>query len=53
MAKPKDSPNYKVIAENRKARFDYAIDDDIECGMILEGSEVKSLRVNSANIAES
>ena len=53
MAKPKDNPNYKVIAENRKARFDYAIDDDIECGMILEGSEVKSLRVNSANIAES
>ncbi|MEO0752586.1 MAG: SsrA-binding protein, partial [Pseudomonadota bacterium] len=32
MAKPKDNPNYKVIAENRKARFDYAIDDDIECG---------------------
>ncbi|MEM6587857.1 MAG: SsrA-binding protein SmpB [Pseudomonadota bacterium] len=53
MAKPKDNPNYKVIAENRKARFDYAIEDDIECGIILEGSEVKSLRVNSANIAES
>ena len=53
MAKPKDNPNYKVIAENRRARFDYAIEDDIECGIILEGSEVKSLRQHSANIAES
>jgi len=53
MAKPKDNPNYKVIAENRRARYDYAISDDIECGIILEGSEVKSLRQNSANIAES
>ncbi|WP_135506704.1 SsrA-binding protein SmpB [Roseovarius aestuariivivens] len=53
MAKPKDNPNYKVIAENRKARHDYAIEDDIECGMMLEGSEVKSLRQKNANIAES
>jgi SsrA-binding protein len=49
----KSDPNYKVIAENRRARFDYAIEDDIECGMILEGSEVKSLRMGGANIAES
>ncbi len=53
MAKPKDNPNYKVIAENRRARYDYAIEDDIECGIILEGSEVKSLRVGGSNIAES
>jgi len=53
MAKPKDNPNYKVIAENRRARFDYAIESDIEAGIQLEGSEVKSLRVNTANIAES
>lgn len=53
MAKQKTDPNYKVIAENRRARFDYAIEDDIECGIILTGSEVKSLRENSANIAES
>jgi SsrA-binding protein len=53
MAKAKENPNYKVIAENRRARYDYAIEDDLECGIILEGSEVKSLRVNSANIAES
>jgi SsrA-binding protein len=53
MAQRKSDPNYKVIAENRRARFDYAIDSDIECGIMLEGSEVKSLRQNGANIAES
>jgi len=54
MAKPTTDPNYKVIAENRRARYDYAIEEDLECGIILEGSEVKSLRMNgSANIAES
>lgn len=53
MAKTKSDPNYKVIAENRRARFDYAIEDDVECGIILEGSEVKSLRATSGNIAES
>ena len=53
MAKVKDNPNYKVVAENRRARYDYAIEDDLECGIILEGSEVKSLREGSANIAES
>jgi len=53
MAKVRDNPNYKVVAENRRARHDYAIEDDLECGIILEGSEVKSLREGSANIAES
>lgn len=53
MAKTKADPNYKVVAENRRARHDYAIEEDIECGIVLQGSEVKSLRVNSANIAES
>jgi SsrA-binding protein len=53
MAKPKSDPNYKVIAENRRARYDYAIEDDLECGIILVGSEVKSLRKNGGNIAES
>ena len=53
MAKPKDNPNYKVVAENRRARYDFAIEDDLECGMLLEGSEVKSLRQNTSNIAES
>ncbi|ABG30601.1 SsrA-binding protein [Roseobacter denitrificans OCh 114] len=49
----KSDPNYKVVAENRRARFDYAIESDVECGIILEGSEVKSLREGGANIAES
>ena len=53
MAKPKSDPNYKVIAENRRARYDYAIEDDLEVGIILSGSEVKSLRENPSNIAES
>ena len=53
MSKTKQDPNYKVIAESRRARFDYAIEDDLECGVLLLGSEVKSLRINGANIAES
>ncbi|WP_109465517.1 SsrA-binding protein SmpB [Albibacillus kandeliae] len=53
MAKSSEDKNYKVIAENRRARFDYAIEEDLECGILLEGSEVKSLRQNGANIAES
>ncbi len=52
MAKKSD-PNYKIIAENRRARYDFAIESDIECGIILEGSEVKSMRVGQTNIAES
>lgn len=53
MAKQNADPNYKVIAENRRARFDYAIEDDLECGLLLQGSEVKALRATGANIAES
>ena len=53
MTQTKSDPNYKIIAENRRARYDYAIEDDLECGVLLQGSEVKSLRVNSANVAES
>jgi len=53
MASPKDNPNYKVVAENRRARYEYAIESDLECGIMLMGSEVKSLREGQANIAES
>ena len=53
MAKPKQDPNYKVIAENRRARYDYAIESDLEVGVMLLGSEVKSMRVGQTNIAES
>ena len=44
---------YKVIAENRRARFDFEILDTIECGLSLVGTEVKALREGRANIAES
>ena len=49
----KSDPNYKIIAENRRARFDYFIESDLEVGIILTGSEVKSLRTGQSNIAES
>ena len=52
MAK-KPEPPRKLIAENRRARFDYAIEDTIEAGIQLLGTEVKSLRAGRANIAES
>jgi SsrA-binding protein len=43
----------KLVAENRKARFNFEIEDTIEAGIVLTGSEVKSLRAGKANIAES
>ena len=43
----------KIVAENRKARHNYFIETDLEAGIMLEGSEVKSLRTGKANIAES
>ena len=52
MAK-KAEPNRKLIAENRRARYDYAIEETIEAGLVLTGSEVKSLRAGKATIAES
>jgi len=53
MAKDTGSKNYRVVAENRRARHDYAIESDLECGIVLEGSEVKALRQGKANIADS
>jgi SsrA-binding protein len=49
----KSDPNSKLIAENRRARFDYHIESDLEAGIMLLGSEVKSLRQGGSNIAES
>jgi len=43
----------KLIAENRRARYDYFIEDTLEAGIMLTGTEVKSLRNGRANIAES
>ncbi len=43
----------KTIAENRRARFDYFLEQTFEAGMVLTGTEVKALRLGRANIAES
>ena len=43
----------KPIAQNRKARHDYAIEDKYEAGLVLTGTEVKSLREGRASLAES
>ncbi len=51
MAKKED--NHKVVAENRRARYEYRIEDTWEAGIALKGTEVKSLRAGQANIAES
>jgi SsrA-binding protein len=49
----KSDPNNKIAAENRKARFSYEILDTLETGLMLTGTEVKSLRRGQANIQES
>ena len=43
----------KLIAENRRARFDYFFEETLEAGLMLTGTEVKALRLGRANIAES
>jgi len=43
----------RLIAENRRAKFDYLLEETFEAGISLTGSEVKSLRLGKANIAES
>lgn len=55
MARPKPTPfdKLKTVAENRRARFDYFIEDTFEAGLMLTGTEVKSLRAGEATIAES
>ena len=49
----KAEPRFKIVAENRKARFNYEIGEKFEAGIALTGSEVKSLRAGKASIAES
>lgn len=53
MNQRRDDPNNKTVAENRKARFSYEILDTYETGIVLQGTEVKSLREGYANIQES
>lgn len=55
MARPRHDAfdKVKTVAENRRARFDYAIDEVFEAGIVLQGTEVKSLRFGEGSIAES
>ncbi|MEI6402956.1 MAG: SsrA-binding protein SmpB [Actinomycetota bacterium] len=46
------NPGKKIIATNRRARHDYGIVDEIECGIVLTGSEVKALREGHVQIAD-
>src|ERR1700750_1835066 len=52
MGKKKED-GFKIIAENRKARYAYAIEETLEAGIMLMGSEVKSLRGGKSTIGES
>ena len=50
---PPEFDKKKIVAENRRARFEYFIDDVYEAGIALTGTEVKSLRFGQGSIAES
>ena len=52
MSKP-DPERYKLAADNRKARYNYAITETLEAGIALQGTEIKSLRGGKATIGES
>ena len=49
----KSQNEYSVIADNRKATFQYEIEDTFEAGIVLKGSEIKSIRDGKINIADS
>lgn len=51
--KPETFDKLKTVAENRRARYDYHIEDKFEAGIALQGTEVKALRAGQATIAES
>lgn len=55
MSKPLPAPfdKQKVVAENRRARYDYFVEDRFEAGFVLAGTEVKALRQGEGSIAES
>jgi SsrA-binding protein len=52
-ALPSPFDKAKVVAENRRARFDYFVDERLEAGIALQGTEVKALRGGEGSIAES
>lgn len=48
----KDDPNFQNVTRNRRARHEYEIFDELECGIVLTGSEVKSVRNGKISIEE-
>ena len=48
----RNMPN-KIVAQNRKARHDYFIIDSLECGIVLTGTEIKSVRAGNLNLKDS
>ncbi len=53
MAKQKQDPNNKVVGTNRKATYDYFVEEKIEAGLMLVGTEVKALREGHLNLRDS
>jgi SsrA-binding protein len=49
---PKPEPNFKIAADNRRARFDYELGETVEAGIVLTGTEVKSLRSGKATVSD-
>ena len=46
------SEGRKIIAQNKKARYDYSVDDTYECGIVLEGTEVKSFKTGNISFPD-
>jgi SsrA-binding protein len=53
MAKTETEKGIKILADDRKARFNYSVEDTLECGIELQGTEVKSLRIGKFSFADS
>ena len=53
MAKPRKKPGPDTIAQNKRARFDFALEERFEAGLALEGWEVKSIRAGKAQLTDS
>ena len=48
-----DQLGIKIVCQNKKARYNYTIEDNFEAGLVLQGTEVKSLRNGKANLVDS
>ena len=53
MAQKKKKTPSNVLGTNRKARFNYFVDDSLECGIVLQGTEVKSLKASQFSFTDS